>query len=124
MVKYDRKAVRVVEREKMVLRVLEPEVELLSALVDSELDRRVAAIDDIVVRAYDVVPAKRTQEAISEVKVAIMVLVRSNLAGLERKLACVEVEPEPEPEPEPEVEPEPEPEVKPEPGKEPGKSKA
>jgi len=124
VVKSYRKAVRVVDIKRLVLRVVETEAELLSALVDDELDRRVAAIDDIIVRAYDVVPAKHTQEAISEVKVAILVLVRSPLAILEGKLACVEVEPEPEPEPEPEVEPEPEPEVKPEPGKEPGKSKA
>lgn len=110
--------------ERMVIRVHAEEVDLLGALVNSELDRRVAAIDDIIVRAYDVIPAKHTQEAISEVKVAILVLVRSPLAEVERKLSCVEVEPEPEPEPEPEVKPEPEVEVKPEPEAKPAKAKA
>ena len=111
-------------RDKYVLPVVKNEADLLKKLVDEELDRRCAAIDDIIVRAYDVVPAKHTQEAISEVKVAILVLVRSPLAEVERKLACVEVEPEPEPEPEPEVKPEPEVEVKPEPEAKPAKAKA
>ncbi|MBA7580028.1 hypothetical protein ES708_21914 [subsurface metagenome] len=110
--------------DKYVLPVVRNEADLLKRLVDGELGRRCVAIDDIIVRVYDVVPAKHTEKAIAEIKVAILELVRSPLADLERKLACVEVEPEPEPEPEPEVKPEPEPEVKPEPEPEPGKSKA
>ncbi|MBA7667897.1 hypothetical protein ES703_75998 [subsurface metagenome] len=111
-------------RDKYVLPVVKDEADLLKKLVSDELDRRCQAIDDIIQRGYDVVPAKHTEKAIAEVKVAILELVRSPLADLERKLACVEVEPEPEPEPEPAVEPEVEPEVVPEPGKEPAKAKA
>ncbi len=111
-------------RDKYVLPVVKDEADLLKKLVSDELDRRCQAIDDIIQRVYDVVPAKHTEKAIAEVKVAILELVHSPLADLERKLACVEVEPEVEPEPEPEVKPEPEVEPEPEPGKEPGKSKA
>ncbi|MBA7542000.1 hypothetical protein ES705_34316 [subsurface metagenome] len=124
MVKYDRKVVRVMERERMAIRVFAEEVDLLKKLVSDELDRWIVVIDDIVVRVYDVIPAKHTQEAIDEVKAAVLELVRSPLADLEARLACVEVElkaeaeAEAEKEPEPEVKPEPEPEVKP------GKSKA
>jgi outer membrane biosynthesis protein TonB len=106
------------------LKVEVEEVELLSRLVDAELNRRVAAIDELILRVYSVQPARHTEEAIAEVKAAILVLVHSDLAALERKLACVEPKLEPEPEPEPEVKPEPEPEVKPEPEPKPGKSKA
>lgn len=98
--------------------------DLLKKLVTEELDRQVATIDDIILRAYDVYPAKHTEKAIAEVKSAILVLVRSPLSDLERKLACVLVKPEPVVKPEPEVSPVIEPEVVPEPGKEPGKSKA
>ncbi|MBA7578325.1 hypothetical protein ES708_22676 [subsurface metagenome] len=110
--------------ERMVIRVHAEEVDLLGGLVDSELDRRCAAIDVIVQRVYDVVPAKHTEKAIAEVKAAILELVRSPLADLERKLAIVLVVAEIEPEEEPEVKPEEEPEVKPEPEVEPAKSKA
>ncbi len=124
MVKYDRKVVVLMLRDKYVLPVVKDEADLLKKLVDEELDRRCQAIDDIIQRVYEVVPAKHTEKAIAEVKVAVLELVRSPLADLERKLACVEVEPEVEPEPEPEPKPEPEVEPEPEPGKEPGKSKA
>ncbi len=124
MVKYGRKAVLVMERERMAIRVWAEEADLLKKLVAEELDRRLLVLDDTIVRAYDVTPAKHTQEAIAEVKADILFLVRSPLADLEARIECVEVEPEPEKEPEPmhepeaEVKPEPEPEVKP------GKSKA
>ncbi|GAI94153.1 unnamed protein product, partial [marine sediment metagenome] len=120
----NRKGDIVVEAKIMELAVALDEVELLSRLVDAEIERRCQAIDDIIQRAYDVVPAKHTDKAIAEVKAAILVLVHSDLAALERKLACVEPKLEVKPEPEPEVKPEPEPEPKPEPGKEPAKSKA
>ncbi len=112
------------EADRKAIKVEVEEVELLSRLVDAELNRRCADIDDIIQRVYDVVPAKHTDKAIAEVKAAILVLVHSDLAALERKLACVEPKLEPEPEPEPEVKPEVKPEPEPEPGKEPGKSKA
>lgn len=98
VVKSDRKRGILMEREKMVLRVVDTEAELLKKLVSEELDRRCEAIDDIIQRVYDVVPAKHTEKAIAEVKTAILELVRSPLADLERKLACVEVEPEVKPE--------------------------
>jgi len=100
------------------------EVDLLKKLVDDELNRQCQAIDDIVQRVYDVTPAKHTEKAIAEVKVAMLELVRSPLADLERKLASIGVEPKPELEPEPEVNSEPGVEPEPEPGKEPAKSKA
>ena len=112
------------DTKRGILQVVEPEAELLSRLVDEELDRRCAAIDDIIQRVYDVVPGKHTEKAIAEVKKAILELVRSPLADLERKLACVEVKPEEEPEEEPAVEEEAPPAEEPEPGKEPAKSKA
>jgi len=113
-----------VDTKKMVLPVTDTEAELLSALVDGELNRICAAIDDTIVRAYDVVPAKHTEKAIAEIKKAILGLVRSPLAELERKLAICEPEPEPEVKPEPEPEPEVKPEPEPEPEKEPAKAKA
>ncbi|MBA7542198.1 hypothetical protein ES705_34517 [subsurface metagenome] len=123
-VKYDRKAVLVMERERMGIRVWAEEVDLLKELVDAEIDRRCVALDDIILRVYAVQPHLHTDKAIAEVKAAVLELVRSPLADLEGKLACVEVEPEPEPEPEVEVKPEPEVEVETKPGKEPGKAKA
>ncbi len=110
--------------KEIILALVKGEVDLLAKLVSEELDRECQEIDGIIQRAYDVAPPKHTEKAIAEVKVAILELVRSPLADLERKLACVEVEPEPEPEPEPEVKPEPEPEVEPKPEKEPVKGKA
>ena len=107
--------------ERKGLRVGVEEAELLSRLVDAELDRRVAVIDDTIQRVYDVVPAKHTDKAIAEVKAAILVLVHSDLAALERKLACVEVEPEEEPveevKPEEEAPPAEEPELEAKPAK-------
>ncbi len=98
------------KRDERVLPVVSGEVDLLSKLVLDELDRRCVAIDEIIQRVYDVTPAKHTEKAIAEVKIAVMELVRSSLADLERKLACVEPEPEVEPEevvkPEEVVEPE------------------
>ena len=84
-------------RDKYVLPVVKDEADLLSKLVQDELDRRCLAIDEIIQRVYDVVPAKHTEKAIAEVKTAILELVRSPLADLERKLACVEPEPEEKP---------------------------
>ncbi|MBA7669844.1 hypothetical protein ES703_77982 [subsurface metagenome] len=104
-------------RERMMLPMVRDGVELLSRLVLDELDRKVSAIDDTILRVYDVLPAKHTEKAIAEIKAGILGLVRSPLADMERKLACVEVKPEEEPEPEPEVEPEPGKEPEPEPGK-------
>ncbi len=124
MVKYDRKAVLVMERQRIPLRVEVEEVELLSRLVDAELDRRCQAIDDIIQRVYDIVPAKHTDKAIAEVKSAILVLVHSSLATLERKLAYDVVEPEEKPVEEVKPEEEAPPAEEPVPGKEPGKSKA
>lgn len=110
--------------EKVVLRVTETEEGVLAALVDNELDRRIEGIDSLIQQVYDVVPAKHTEPAIAQVRAAILSLVRSPLADLERKLACAEVEPEPEPaaEVKPEVEAPPAEEPKPE--EAPGKSKA
>ncbi|MBA7666085.1 hypothetical protein ES703_74162 [subsurface metagenome] len=111
-------------RVKVVLPMVGEEVELLSKLVLDELDRKCAVIDDTILRVYDVLPAKHTDTAIAVIKSDILELVRSPLADLERKLACVEVKPEEEPAEEPAETPEPEPEETPEPGKEPAKSKA
>ncbi|MBA7577942.1 hypothetical protein ES708_19798 [subsurface metagenome] len=124
MVKSDEEGVVLMLRDKYVLPVVKDEWDLLKKLVDDELDRRCVAIDDIIVKVYAVVPARHEEKAIAEVKVAILELVRSPLADLERKLEARAVEPEEEPEPEPEVKPEPEVEVEPEPEPEPGKSKA
>ncbi len=85
------------KRKRMVLPVVDLEADLLSKLVLDELDRRCVAIDEIIQRVYDVTPAKHTEKAIAEVKVAVLELVRSPLADLERKLACVEPEPEEKP---------------------------
>lgn len=124
MVKSSGKAGIVMLPDKYVLPVVKGEVDLLAKLVSEELNRRCQAIDDIIIRVYDVVPAKHTEKAIAEVKAGILELVRSPLADLERKLVCVVVEPEPEVEPEAEVEPEPEAEVAPKPEKEQAKGKA
>ncbi|GAI76245.1 unnamed protein product, partial [marine sediment metagenome] len=119
-----RKGGIVMLRDKYVLPVVRGEADLLRRLVSEELDRMCQAVDEIIQRVYEVVPMKHTEEAIAEVKAAVLELVRSPLADLEKKLACVEVEPEPEPEPEPEIKPGPEPEIKPEPEPEPAKPKA
>lgn len=100
------------------------EAKLLEGLVAAELDRRCAGIDEIIQQVYQVVPAKHTEQAISEIKVAVLELVRSPLADLERKLAAMEVEPGEEPEPEPEVKPGAEVKAEPDPATEPAKSKA
>ncbi len=101
-------------RDQFVLAVLRGEADLLTKLVSDELDRRCEAIDDIIQRVFNVMPGMHTEQAIAEVKVAVLELVRSSLADLERKLACVGVEPEKGVEPEPEVKPEPEVGAKPE----------
>lgn len=124
MVKSSKKGVFVVDIKVASLMIEIGEADLLRKLVGEELDRRCQVIDDIIVRAYDVVPAKHTNKALTEVKVAILELVRSPMADLERKLACVGVKPEAEPKPEPEPMHEPEDEVEPEPKPEPAKSKA
>ncbi len=101
-------------RDQFVLAVLKGEADLLTKLVSDQLDRRCEAIDDIIQRVFNVMPSMHTEQAVAEVKVAVLELVRSSLADLERKLACVGVEPEGEVKPEPEVEPEPEAGAKPE----------
>ena len=85
------------ERERMLLRCFAEEVDLLTKLVSDELDRRCQAVDEIINRVYDVLPARHTEKAIAEVKAAVLELVRSPLADLERKLAGVDVEPEVKP---------------------------
>ncbi len=116
VVKSSRKAGIVMVMEHLAKAVELGYVPLLKKLVSEELDRKSQAIDDTILRVYDVVPAKHTDKAIAEVSAAVLNLVMSPLADLARSLACVEVEPEkePEPEPAPEVKPEPEPEPAPE----------
>ncbi len=111
-------------RDTFVLAVLKAEADQLSKLVSDELDARCEAIDDIIQRVYVTDLSRHTEKAIAEVKVAVLELVRSPLAELERKLACVRVEPEKEPGPEPEVEPEPGVEPEPKPGLGPRSSRA
>lgn len=110
------------ERERMLLRCFAEEVDLLTKLVSDELDRRCQVVDELINQVYDVLPARHTEKAIAAVKAAVLELVRSPLADLERKLAGVEPEPEPEPEPGAEPEPEPGAEPEPEPGVEPAKA--
>lgn len=110
--------------ENRAIPVTDMEEALLKKLVNDELDRRCQAIDDIIQRVYDIVPAKHTDKAIAEVKAAILELVRSPLADLERKLACVQVEPEEAPVEEVKPEEEAAPAVEPAPEPEPRKSKA
>ncbi len=83
--------------KKMVLPVVNLEVDLLSKLVLDELDRRCAAIDDIVVQGYGEYIGKRAEGNQEALKAGVLELVRSPLADLERKLACVEPEPEEKP---------------------------
>lgn len=92
------------ETKEMVLAVVSGEVVLLKELVSAEIARLCQEIDGIIQRVYDVVPAKHTEKAIAEVKAAILDLVRSPLADLERKLEELVVKPEEEPKLEPEVE--------------------
>jgi len=108
----------------MAIRVWAEEVDLIRKLVDVELALRCQAIDDVIQRVYQVEPARHTDKAITEVKAAILDLVRSPLADLEAMLACVEVEPGEEPVEEVKPGEEAPPVEKPEPGKEPAKSKA
>lgn len=63
-------------------------VELLRKLVSEELDRRCAAIDDIVVAGYGSFIGKRSETNQAAVKVAVLEFVRSPLADLERKLGA------------------------------------
>ncbi len=111
-------------RDKYVLPMVSGEADLLRKLVDEEFARQLKAIDDIVAAGYGEFIGKRAESNAEAVKAAIVDLIMSPLADLKRKLACVDVAPEPEPEPEPEVKPEPEVEVKPEPEAKPAKSKA
>ena len=85
------------EAMKSMVGVIKSEVELLKRLVAAELDRQCADIDELIQRVYEVVPAKHTEQAIVEVKAAVLELVKSPLADLERKLAAIEVEPEEKP---------------------------
>ncbi|MBA7546963.1 hypothetical protein ES705_39365 [subsurface metagenome] len=71
-------------RDKYIFPVVKGERDLLKKLVREEIDRRCIDIDETIMRAYAVVPAKHTIEAIDEVKVAILVLVHSPLADLEK----------------------------------------
>ena len=87
----------VMKAENVAIQVTDKEEDLLLKLVCDELDRRCQVIDELIQLVYDVTPLKHTEEAIAKVKTAILELVRSPLADLERKLACVEVEPEEKP---------------------------
>jgi len=66
--------------------------EVLRELVSAELERRVLAIDDIVVAAYQVRADKHEPAAIDKLRVAVLSLVRSPLADLERTLRADQVE--------------------------------
>ncbi|MBA7673432.1 hypothetical protein ES703_81629 [subsurface metagenome] len=112
------------EAEIMKLAVELDQVELLKRLVDAEIERRCQAIEDIVAAGYGDYIGKRAESNAEAVKSAILVLVHSDLAALERMLACVEVKPEEEPVEEVKPEEEAPPAEEPEPGKKPGKSKA
>ena len=72
--------------EVRMLEVAKGDVELLRKLVSDELDRRCAAIDDLIVAQYQVRSDRHIETAIAAVKLVVMELVRSPLAGLERKL--------------------------------------
>jgi hypothetical protein len=80
------------ERGKITQAVACGGAEVLRELVSAELDRRVAAIDDIVVAAYQVRADKHELAAIDKLKVAVLALVRSPLADLERTLRADQVE--------------------------------
>lgn len=99
-----RKGVIVVGTEEMVLAVVSGDVELLKKLVSEELDRRCVAIDDIIVRGYGEFIGKRAESNQAAVKAAVLELVRSPLADLERKLEALPIEPEVKPEEVPAVE--------------------
>jgi len=111
------------ERQERMWGVTPGGLDLLRQLVSQELDRRVAAIDDIVVAQYQVQPNRHTEEAIAALKVAVMALVRSPLADMERKLGVCEAEPAAEPVSDVEAEAEVEAKVKPEPEPERSKSR-
>lgn len=73
--------------ERRMLAIANGDIAVLRKLIDDELTRRIAAIDDIVVAGYGSYIGKRAdgnQAALSKV---ILSLVRSPLADLERKLA-------------------------------------
>jgi len=72
VVKYARKGEIIVDAKRLILRVVDTEAELLKKLVAAELDRRCAGIDDIILRVYDVVPAKHTEKAIAEIKACLL----------------------------------------------------
>lgn len=112
------------EAEIVKLAVELGQVKLLKKLVSEQLDRRCAAIDDIVATGYGEFIGKRAESNQEAVKAAILELVRGDLASLERSLAALAVEPEAEPEPEPEVKPEAEVKVEVKPEEKPGKTKA
>lgn len=67
--------------------------DLLRELVAAELDRRVAAIDDIVVSGYGSFIGKRAEDNAAKLRAAIVELVLSPLADLERELAAEPVKP-------------------------------
>ena len=94
----DRKGVDLMANEAMTLAVAMGDVALLKKLVSEELDRRCAAIDNIVVQGYGEYIGKRAEGNQEAVKVAVLDLVRSPLALLELKIEALPVEPEPEPE--------------------------
>lgn len=85
------------ECERRMLEVAKGDVELLRSLVAGELDRRMTAIDDIVVAGYGSFIGKRAETNRDAVKVAVMELVRSPLADMERKLGAESVKVEEKP---------------------------
>lgn len=97
VVKSSRKAVSVVESEITKLALELSRVPLLKKLVGDELDRRCQAIEDIVASGYGQHIGMRAEDNQAAVKAAVLELVRSPLADLERQLAALPVEPEPEP---------------------------
>lgn len=74
------------EHEGMMQSLAKGHVDLVRGLVASELDRRVAVIDDLIVAQYQVRPDRHTADATAALKVAVLDLVRSPLADLERRL--------------------------------------
>lgn len=76
-----------------MLAIANGDIAVLRELVAAELARRVAAIDDIIMAQYRPSPSYHTEAAIAAISGAILSLVRSPLADLERKLGAEPVKP-------------------------------
>lgn len=89
----DRKGEKPMVCEVKTMHMSEEEVALVKKLVADELTQRLSGIEDSIVAEMGTYSSKWTEDSRAATRVAIVELVRSPLAYLERKLGIVPVEP-------------------------------